>query len=520
MELRSNKTKDNRVKALKAQLAENDQQIQAITARARENEQQIQKLKMEVAKNQQLEQALRAQLASLDSQLREITNSKVWQLGLLLRRIRVGMAPIGSRREILLRKIWSGIRILRSQGVVAFLRHSLARMFGKTNIDGRLNNIQRPPIESIQRYQSIPGMTDSFRQRAKRIEQSDLFDFEWYSNDNPEVIERGLDPVEHYLIYGIRQEKNPNPLFNTSIYAKWAGVQKEDALLHFKDSGYLYAPGAYRNAEILMTAQRRYQDNLSMECVIDKRSAKRKYAVYLQCGSGSIHDKWLTNSAWDWDLIVDHYDQTYLNRISCNVEFSQTGVYPGTKFTSFNQLLINWPNLIDSYMYILLLDDDIFITEEDISKLFNIIDEESLELAQASLSTDSHFAHPVFANPGKKGIRYVNGVEIMMPVISQSIMRSGSHMFGQSISGWGIDVALSKLACAEHKVAVIDDIVARHVKPINVEGGAFYEMLHRACIYPEIELTHLQKIYGVTRSFYQIALPKRKAKGNSYGSKS
>ena len=491
MELRLNQSQDNKEQAIAAQLAEKNQQIQALTTR--------------VAENEQREQALRAQLASVDTQLHEITSGKAWKLGMLLRRIRVRIAPTGSRRERLLRMAWSGIRILRSQGFVALIRQSLARMFGKTPIDSRLNNGQKQPEESVQSYQSVPGMIDALRQRAKYIKESGFFDFEWYSNDNPEVIERGLDPIEHYLIYGIKQEKNPNPLFNTTIYAKWAGVQKEDALLHFNTSGYLYAPGAYRNAEILMTAQKRYQDNLSMECAKDNRGAKRKYAVYLQCGSGSIHDKWLKNSGRDWDLLVNHYDQTYLNGISCDIEFNQTGVYPGTKFTSFAQLITNWPNLIDSYKYFLLLDDDILMREKDINLLFAIADEKNLELAQASLSSDSHFAHPVFENPGERGMRFVNGVEIMMPVISQSILKSGSHLFRQSISGWGVDVALSKLACAEHKVAVIDDVIARHVKPINVEGGAFYEMLHRACIYPEIELTHMQRLYGVSRSFYQVA---------------
>jgi hypothetical protein len=295
-------------------------------------------------------------------------------------------------------------------------------------------------------------------------------------------------------------------LFNTSIYAKWAGVRKIDALLHFKDNDYLYAPGAYRNAEILMMAQRRYRENLRMECLRDNRAGKRNYAVYLQCGSGSIHDKWLKNTRRDWDLFVSHYDQTFVDKIPCEVELIQTGINPGTKYTSFNQVLSNWPHFFDSYQYICLLDDDILMDEVDINHLFSVVEREHLGLAQASLTPDSHFAHPVFANPGKKGMRFVNGVEIMMPVLSQSILRSGRFLFNQSISGWGIDVALSKLVSAENKVAVIDDVVARHVKPINVEGGAFYEMLHRACIYPEIELTHLQRIYGVSRTFYEVML--------------
>jgi hypothetical protein len=426
--------------------------------------------------------------------LNQILQSKSWKFIQVLQLIRLRLVPIGSRRERWLQLVWHGFRLLRSQGVAVILSKALAHLFGKSSWYNRLQIARRASLRKPdRRYRPVPG-----------VKETGFFDFEWYLNDNPEVLDAGINPIEHYLTNGIRDERNPNPLFNTSIYARSAGLEKEDAFLHFVGSNRLFAPGAYRNAEVLITAQKKYQKDLRMECIKDHRSQSRKYAVYFQCGAGSIHEKWLKDSGRDWDLLVNHYDQTHLNKISCDVEFTQTGTQPGTKFTSFNQLQSNGTKLLESYRYVLLLDDDILMSEEDINLLFKIADEKGLDIAQASLSPDSYCAHPVFKNPGTGGIRYVNAVEIMMPVISQSVIKRGGYLFDQTISGWGLDVALGQFA---NQIAVVDDVVARHMKPINVDEGAFYKMLHRAFIYPEIELTHIQRIYGVGRSFYSVATP-------------
>jgi hypothetical protein len=486
--------------AIQTLISEKEQSVQALTVQAQSLNKQIQSLNKQV-------QSLNNQLAEKESSLNQILGSKSWRLVQNLRQQRLRIAPIGSHRERLLQVVWRDLLLLRSQGVVVSLRHSFARLLGKTVQYTGLQKTQRATLKNSNRsYKPVAGLPDFLRKKARQIKESGFFDYEWYLNDNPGVYETGVDPVEHYLLHGIRDERNPNPLFNTSIYSKELGVAKEDALLHFAESGRLFAPGAYRSAEILMTAQKRYYENLNMKCIKDNHTGNNKYAVYFQCGTGSVHEKWLKASGENWDLFVNHYDQTYINKIPCNVEFVQIGNQPGTKFTSFNLLLTNWPNLINSYRYILLLDDDILIDEKDINLLFSIADDKGLDLAQASLSSESYSAHPVLKNSGSGGMRYLNSVEIMMPVISQSTLKLGGHLFNQTISGWGLDIALSKFIGPRSKIAVIDDIVATHVKPINVEEGAFYKMLHRAYIYPEIELTHLQRIYGLGRSLYETAL--------------
>ena len=206
------------------------------------------------------------------------------------------------------------------------------------------------------------------------------------------------------------------------------------------------------------------------------------------------------------DLIVNHYDKSYVGNIRCEVEFQQVGMQPGTKFTSFFALIGSYQRVIEKYDYLLLLDDDIYIEEDQITHLFETAERNSLALAQASLTPDSHCAHPICRNPGTKGLRFVNAAEIMMPIVSRKALEVGGHLFAQTISGWGLDVAMGKLLAGRFsgRAAIIDSVIARHTKTIDTQNGAFYRMLYRANIYPEIELAHMQKMYKAGREIYEI----------------
>jgi glycosyltransferase involved in cell wall biosynthesis len=45
-----------------------------------------------------------------------------------------------------------------------------------------------------------------------------LFDAPWYLSEYPEIAAAGLDPLPHYLKWGVGEQRNPNPLFNTAWY--------------------------------------------------------------------------------------------------------------------------------------------------------------------------------------------------------------------------------------------------------------------------------------------------------------
>jgi hypothetical protein len=81
-----------------------------------------------------------------------------------------------------------------------------------------------------------------FAERAKRrrdreaIAASNLFDRDWYLNQNPDVRATRLDPIEHYLRSASSDGRNPNPLFDRTWYlAQYPDVRSAglDPLVHY-----------------------------------------------------------------------------------------------------------------------------------------------------------------------------------------------------------------------------------------------------------------------------------------------
>ncbi len=52
----------------------------------------------------------------------------------------------------------------------------------------------------------------------KVIKNSNLFDFKYYQNKNPDVVNSNIDLLTHYIQYGYLEGRNPNLIFNSSYY--------------------------------------------------------------------------------------------------------------------------------------------------------------------------------------------------------------------------------------------------------------------------------------------------------------
>lgn len=62
------------------------------------------------------------------------------------------------------------------------------------------------------------GKGPDLRRAIDRVEASGLFDRAWYLSTYPDVAGSGQDPVEHYLIHGAAEGRNPNAGFDTLWY--------------------------------------------------------------------------------------------------------------------------------------------------------------------------------------------------------------------------------------------------------------------------------------------------------------
>jgi hypothetical protein len=68
-----------------------------------------------------------------------------------------------------------------------------------------------------------------------------LFDAEWYLRQNPDVAQKGLDPLGHYLHVGAKEGRAPHPLFDPKFYLKTypdAAISGLPPLQHYLTEGW------------------------------------------------------------------------------------------------------------------------------------------------------------------------------------------------------------------------------------------------------------------------------------------
>lgn len=79
-----------------------------------------------------------------------------------------------------------------------------------------------------------------FLTEISRIEDSKIFDSNYYIEMYPEVAAAGIPPVEHYYFYGAHEGRSINPVFSVDWYAKhYPGIdfQAVNPVLHYLDTG-------------------------------------------------------------------------------------------------------------------------------------------------------------------------------------------------------------------------------------------------------------------------------------------
>jgi glycosyltransferase involved in cell wall biosynthesis/GT2 family glycosyltransferase/chemotaxis protein histidine kinase CheA len=195
--------------SLPTTLAERESQIKALTARVAEKEQSVE---------------------TLTAQVSEINNSRTWKIALFSRRVSVLLVPPNSLRARVLRR--------------------LHRTFFHHDKSNRAQNLEND---------------------AALIRSSGLFDEAWYIRHNPDIVQAKVDPVQHYLLVGAFEGRDPGPAFNSKAYlANYKDVKKADLnpLVHFinhgRDEGRLANP---KQAKILRGGKQADKQVITSESV-------------------------------------------------------------------------------------------------------------------------------------------------------------------------------------------------------------------------------------------------------------
>lgn len=310
---------------------------------------------------------------------------------------------------------------------------------------------------------------------------SRFFDAAWYARKHPGC-GGAAKALDHYLRVGAARRLMCSPFIDTKALAEAVGRPVEP--LSFLSQHGLNWPGVINGFSDLHDRQAAFLSEITV--VWPRRpgdgQARRPYLVVLQCGDPRCAVA-LSEPERTYDLWVNYYAADRASAANGDI----VTVQPGTKFTAMQKLFAD-PSALAAYTHVLLLDDDIRIDPRSIDYLFRLAAYFGAAMCQASLSATSHCSFPALFSQ-QRYARFLNGIEVMMPVFARPFLDRLMATGPVSISGWGLDLYWASQASfgAKGDVLIFDAVVAGHERPMSVDDGAYYRMLRENGIFCETE---------------------------------
>lgn len=97
------------------------------------------------------------------------------------------------------------------------------------------------------KIEKFSNVVDKQGAKRKKLSQemsllytSELFDADWYLETYPDVLREGLDPAEHYLLYGAKEGRKPSPQFDGKWYLQAnpdVALSNVNPLIHYLKFG-------------------------------------------------------------------------------------------------------------------------------------------------------------------------------------------------------------------------------------------------------------------------------------------
>lgn len=252
----------------------------------------------------------------------------------------------------------------------------------------------------------------------------------------------------------------PTLLYNKGFLLEDFGG--EGTFVRLENNAKFYDDTSMRIAPVLPDDRKNYLFHPVKEEKVRLDGSYKKNAVFVPVGKDSLHRQLLKGDA-DFDLHLLIYDGSY-NKFCNDSDFVACDA--GYKMDMIYRYLHRHPELFEKYEYFFLLDDDIVISTEDVNRLFSMMREYQLKIAQPSLVmsyyTYKHTAfHPFYI------LRYTNFVEMMMPCFSRDALKAVLPTFEQKIRWCGIEMHWPVLVGSNHKdMAIVDAVSAKHTRPV------------------------------------------------------
>lgn len=298
-------------------------------------------------------------------------------------------------------------------------------------------------------------------------------------------------PLVHFLKIGFDKGYDPSAKFETR-FCRCAIFRDE---WNVKEAIYLMLTAGQSNTCFTSAALREnqinFQNGIDVHALKSNGGPRRRDLLFIQAGCDLSRN---FSPERSFDVLINYYEDPDGKWSEGDYIFYQNG----TKVTAIAKLLEKYDDLLLSYESIMLLDDDVLITEDQIEALFALRAHHGLDVLQPALSERSACYFPHLKQPlAGSGLRAMTAVEIMMPIVSRRVIAELGHVFSEAVSGWNIDLLLSKLVRERYgeTIALAADIVCEHLRPVDVRNGHFYGKLREAGIEPSAEAGRLAVAY-------------------------
>ena len=222
------------------QIAELTQTVAIREARISDLSKTLQDREGQIAELKILMKDKDSQLSRLNLNLQSILGSTSYQLSRHL--IKIGKyLPLPLKRGIR-RSAKAAYWILTPHKMLERLSQiKIKRLENKFKFNGLIDRnwyLQRYP-DVAERHQDPVNHYLIYGFKEGR-DPSPLFDTDWYLSQNPDVAESGVNPLQHYMEYGVKEGRDPSPLFDTDWYLSQNPDVAESGvnpLQHFLDFG-------------------------------------------------------------------------------------------------------------------------------------------------------------------------------------------------------------------------------------------------------------------------------------------
>lgn len=250
----------------------------------------------------------------------------------------------------------------------------------------------------------------------------------------------------------------PTLLYNKGFLLEDFGG--EGSFVRLENKSKFYDDTSMCIAPVLPDDRKNYLFHPVKEEKIRLNGSYKKNAVFVAAGEGSLHRQLLKGNA-NFDLHLLIYDGSY-SKFCNDTDFIACDA--GYKMDMTYRYLHRHPDLLNKYEYFFLMDDDIEMSTEEVNKLFGIMKQYHLRIAQPSLVMSYYTYEHTLHNPFCI-LRYTNFVEMMIPCFSKEALIKVLPTFEEKICFKGIEYHWAKMV--GNGIAIIDIVKVVHTRPVH-----------------------------------------------------